>query len=96
MLKMAFLIHFTALATSVALDVTQDAHKTLTVAERGTAAALPGTAISCTRRGHSFTKLFFLPQPSSEAQVKDPSQSGGFHEARENDRSSKIPAKPSA
>ena len=81
MLKMAFLIHFPALAMSVALDMTQDAHKTLTVA--GIAAALPGTAISCTHWGHSFTGLFFLPQPSLQAQVKDHSQSGGFHEARE-------------
>ena len=79
-LKMAFLIHFPALAMSVALDMTQDAHKTLTVA--GIAAALPGTAISCTHWRHSFTGLF-LPQPSLQAQVKDHSQCGGFHEARE-------------
>lgn len=82
MLKMAFLIHCTALAMSVALDVTQEARKTLTVfqvvAEHATTAAIP-----CTCRGHSFTELFFLPQPSFQAQAEDHSQPGGFQEARE-------------
>jgi len=53
---------------SVALDMTRDAQETLTVAEHGT---------------HSFTGLFFLPQHSFQAQVKDHAQSGGFHEAGE-------------
>lgn len=72
MLKTAFLIHFAAVAMSVALDRTQDAHKTLTVA-----AALPGTVM------RSVTEPFFLPQPSFQAQLKDRSQSGGSHETRE-------------
>lgn len=36
----------------------------------------PGIEISCTCWGHSFPRLFFLPQPSFQAQAEDHSQYG--------------------
>lgn len=96
MLKTAFLVHSTALAMSVALDMTQDAHKTLPVAEHGTTAALPETVISCTHCGHSFTRLFFLPQPYFRLRWRTTVSPGTSARPGKNDCSSKIPAKPRA
>lgn len=95
-LKRAFLIHSSALAMSVALDMTQDAHKTLTVAEHRAAAALPGTMISCTHQGTASPgfsachNLHFRHRRSTTGSLKVSTWPGN------NDHSSKIPAKPGA
>lgn len=96
MLKRAFLIRSSALAMSVALDVTQDAHKTLTVAEHRTAAALPGTTISCAHQGTASPgfpachNLRFRHRRRTTVSLRVSTWPGN------NDRSGKIPAQPRA